>query len=208
MSETLWKRAARPAWFVVLSLAVVLPVCGSPEYFNRTAAEKESRPDEVLALLALRPGMAVADLGTGGGYFAMRFARAVGREGTVFAIDVNPKSIAYVEAAARKEGLPQLRTLLVKPGESGLGEGSVDLIFIRNVFHHLEDRVAYFTKLRSRLKAGGRIVIIEHAAGSARFAGHGTDPVVIKDEMRRAGFRPLAEEGLLLPKQSFLVFGL
>ena len=194
--------------FFALLFVAAVPCCASPEYFNRTAAEKDSKPDEVLARLGLTPGMRVADLGSGGGYFALRFARAVGPEGVVYAVDVNARFLAYVERAAAGAGLSNVKTVRARENDSGLATASVDLVFSRNVFHHLPDRVAYLTRLRRVLRPGGRMVIVEHASGAAHRAGHSTAPGVIKTEMQKVGFKLLAEESFLLPKQSFLVFGL
>ena len=203
-------KSRRPArlFALLLGFLFAFPVCASPEYFNRTAAQKENKPDEVIARLALRPGMRVADLGSGGGYYSLRFARAVGPDGFVYALDVNTEFLKFVERSAAKERLTNVKTVRAGPEDSGLADNSVDLIFVRNVFHHLRNRVAYLVKLRSKLRPGGRVVVVENAPGSSTLTGHATDAARIKEELKEAGFRLLAEEGFLLPKQCFLVFGL
>lgn len=191
----------------LLLVAAISPTCGSPAYFNRTAAAAENKPDEVVASLALKPGMSVADLGAGGGYFAIRFGKAVGPDGLVFAIDVDPKYNAFVRDEATKAGLRNVRPVLVKPGENGLKPASVDLIFSRNVFHHLAaPRVDFLRELATRLRTGGRVVFIENTPKGASISGHGTDPATIQEEMRRAGFRLSGQKQFLLPRQSYLIF--
>ena len=59
--------------------------------FNRKASDPKNKPDEILEALELQQGQRVADIGAGGGYFSLRFAEAVGKDGRVFAVDTNPK---------------------------------------------------------------------------------------------------------------------
>jgi ubiquinone/menaquinone biosynthesis C-methylase UbiE len=131
--------------------------------FNRAASDPRSKPDEILNVLKLEQGKLVADIGAGGGYFSMRFAEIVGEKGRVFAVDTNQKFLEYIKNEARKKGLENVETILVAGEKLDLPEKILDLIFMRNLCHHLRNRAEYFRKLRHFLKHEGKVAIIERS---------------------------------------------
>jgi arsenite methyltransferase len=181
------------------------------EMFNRKASDPKNKPDGVLEALALQKGQKVADIGAGGGYFSLRFAETVGKDGRLFAVDTNPKFLEFIKNNAREKGLDNVETVLTTESNPNLAEKSIDLIFMRNVCHHLSNRVEYFKGLNGALKPRGRIAIIEYKSGR-RFSfhrkfGHYVPEKVIIEEMKDAGYR--LDKGLdFLPEQSFLIFSL
>jgi arsenite methyltransferase len=158
------------------------------------------QPARVVEALAIAPGARVADLGAGGGYFTFRFADAVGAEGRVFAVDVDPEMLDYLRERVRKEGRANIEVIAATPQDSNLPAGGADLIFLCNTYHHISDRVAYFAELRSRLRPGGRVAIVEYVHGD-----HGTDPEVIRTELAQAGYS-FTRAPSFLDDQSFLIF--
>lgn len=124
------------------------------------AREEMTRPGEVIEALRLMRGQVVGDIGAGTGYFARRFARQVGPEGLVFAVDIEPKFLEELARRAAEEGITNIVPVLAQPDNSLLAETSCDLFFLHNVYIHLPDRVAYLKHLGTRLKQGGRIAII------------------------------------------------
>ena len=178
--------------------------------FNKKASDPKNKPDQVLETLALQPGHNVADIGAGGGYFSLRFAEEVGREGHVFAIDTNSDSLEFIKESAKEKGLDNVETVLATEDGWTLPE-SVDLVFMRNVCHHIPNRVAYFTKLKEILNPDGRIAILEYR--SARhfsfrgMFGHYIPRETIIQEMTQAGYQ-LEEDRDFLPEQSFTIFSL
>jgi arsenite methyltransferase len=169
--------------------------------FNRKASSSKSKPDEVLKALSLKPGEKVADIGSGGGYFTCRFAEAVGRKGKVYAIDTDPELLRFVQAQASQKGLDNVVAVPVAEGVPVLPE-KVNLIFMRNVCHHLPERVEYFRKLRAVLKPAASIAIIDYRP---RRFGHYLAQETILDEMRKAGYS-VKRTFDFLPEQSFTVF--
>lgn len=180
--------------------------CSAIKRFMYSGFDREEwqHPDEVVAALALRPGDRVADLGAGGGYFTFRLAEAVGEDGKVFAIDVDPDMLEYIETTAAERGLPRIVALLGEASDPGLPDGSVDLIFISNTFHHLPERIDYFRNARTALRTGGRIAVVELSKNSFP-AGHFTAPEIILSELQQAGYRRTAHHEFL-PRQSFQIF--
>jgi len=178
------------------------------EMFNRKASSSKSKPDEVLKALELRNGQTVADIGSGGGYFALRFAGIVGSGGHVFAVDVNQDFLDFIQNSAKEKGLSNVETVLAAKDAASLPENSLNLIFIRNVSHHLPDRPEYFRKLKAALKPEGRIAIVEYRGGGFSFHGlfgHYVPKETIIKEMEQAEYQ-LEKDLDFLPEQSFTVF--
>ena len=193
----------RARWIAALTLCAALcPGCGALkrfayEGFGRDAWQK---PDEVVALLGIRAGDHVADLGAGGGYFSFRLADAVGADGRVYAVDVDEDMIRYLRRRAAKQGYANVEVVRAGPDHPGLPEGEIDLLFTCNTYHHLADRVRYFEAVLDALEPAGRVAIVEYVEGH-----HATPRDSILDEMTRAGYRLVADH-TILEEQSFLVF--
>jgi predicted methyltransferase len=178
--------------------------------FNREAADPKSKPEEILKTLALQQGEKIADIGAGGGYFSLKFAEAVGKQGAVYAVDIDSGKIEFIRKAAAEKGLSNLQVVLADKESVTLPE-KTDLIFLRNVYHHIPNRVKYFAKLRESLKPDGRIAIVEHNR-SGRFSfhrifEHRITRETIVEEMTKAGYH-IAESIDFLPKQSFMIFSI
>ena len=173
--------------------------------FDDPERDAWQKPHEVVRALALKPDARVADLGAGTGYFSARLANMLPK-GRVYAVDIEPDMVRYLEARAKREGLRNLTAVAGKPDHPRLPE-KVDLILLVDVYHHIEDRARYFSKLRASLRPGGRIAIIDFRLDSpegpppaARIA-----PETVRAEMKAAG-HTLAAEHPFLPYQYFLVF--
>jgi arsenite methyltransferase len=174
---------------------------------NRNAGSKRSRSEEILNRLKLRKGDTVADIGAGGGYFTLEFARRVGPSGMVYAVDVRLKFLDYVRNRAVKAGLGNVVPVLVRRDDFLLPENGIDLFFFRNVYHHIERPVAYFQKLRPHLKKGGRIAVIDYRKGKSWISliGHSVNEQQLIQNMKMAGYSAV-ESHEFLPAQSFHVF--
>jgi arsenite methyltransferase len=163
------------------------------------ARDAWQKPHEVIQALKLRSDEIVADIGAGSGYFTRRIANHVR---TVYAVDIDPKLLALLPKSERIE------TVLATPDDAKLAPASVDTIFLCNVLHHIEGRPAYFGKLLSALKPGGRVVNIDFhkrdlPVGPPVAMKLSEDQVV--KEFETAGFK-LAGNETFLPYQYFLVF--
>lgn len=176
---------------------------------NRGASHPKFKADEILQALSLKPGIILADIGSGGGYYAMRFAEAAGREGRIYAVDTNAESLAYIKNTAELNGMGNIKIVLADEKGLVLPEHSCDLIFLRNVFHHLTDAVEYFKKIKCFLRPDGRVVIIDYKKRIALniyvLLGHYAEEKVIRKTMEDAGYR-MIERYDFLPEQSFTVY--
>jgi ubiquinone/menaquinone biosynthesis C-methylase UbiE len=166
------------------------------------------KPDEVVALLDIREGSRVADLGAGGGYFTFRLADAVGEAGRVYAVDVDESMLAYLRERAAREGRDNVEVVHGTFDDPQLPDGEIDLLFTSNTYHHIQNRADYFGRLLGDLAPNGRVAIVEFDDSGSWFSrtfGHHTVKAAITDEMERAGYR-LTHDHDILDRQSFLVF--
>lgn len=173
--------------------------------FDDPARDDWQQPVAVIRALAPAADAAVADIGSGTGYFSVRLARALPR-GQVYGVDTEHDMVQYLAERARREGLRNI-TAIAGTGDDTRLPVPVDLAMLVDVYHHIADRGQYFRRLRGALKPGGRVAIIDFRADSpegpppeARIA-----PDRVKAEMARAGY-VLAAEHTFLPRQYFLIF--
>jgi len=179
------------------------------ELFNKKASSPKSRPEEILQALSLKPGQSIADIGSGGGYFTLRFAEAVGGSGLVYAVDTNQEFLDYIAKNARNRGIANIKIVPASSIHSMIPGGSLNVIFLRNVYHHLKNRAEYFRRMSRLLKPEGRIAVIEYDGRGGfsfhKIFGHYVPQKKIAEEMREAGFK--AEKTLdFLPEQSYTIF--
>jgi arsenite methyltransferase len=174
------------------------------EGFNR---DQWQQRDRVIQSLQIRPGDRIADIGSGSGYFVFALAKAVGPDGKVYAVDVDPAMNDRVAERAKKEGTANVEVILAKPDDPILPSAGVDLIFSSNTYHHIDNRISYLANLRKYLRPNGRIAIVEFDR-RGWFQGmwkHYTPSEFIKREMEQAGYS-LQQELNFLDRQSFLIF--
>jgi arsenite methyltransferase len=134
----------------------------SQRRFNELASESRWQPDRVLDTLAIAKGSAIGDLGAGGGYYTYRLAEITGPEGRVIAADINPEFIANIKKEARTRGLNHVEAVVSTADDSKFDDASLDLIFFRNTFHHIDNKGDYLRRLATKLRPGGRIALIDY----------------------------------------------
>ena len=127
----------------------------------------------------------------------------------VYGVDIESSMVNYLGERAKKEKLTQIKAVLTPPDAPGITAGSVDLVFICNTWHHIDDRLVYLEKLKEALRPGGRIAIVDFKEGDLPVgppAGHKlTDQDVIA-EFAADGMKLLTHSDEL-PYQYILVFG-
>lgn len=172
--------------------------------FDDPKRDAWQKPDEVIRSLALAPDAAVADIGAGTGYFAVRLARALPK-GKVIGVDISQSMVRYLDARAKREGLANVAAQLGTATDPRL-DAPVDLVILVDTYHHIGAREKYFRRVREALNPGGRLVIIDFRAGGPVGPEHGLiPPAQVKKELAAAGFE-LAQEHDFLPHQFFLEF--
>jgi ubiquinone/menaquinone biosynthesis C-methylase UbiE len=176
--------------------------------FDDPERDAWQKPAALVRGLGVLPGMVVADLGAGTGYLSRHLSRAVGDEGTVLAVEVEPSLVAHLRTRAEREKTANVVPVLGSPDNPRLPAKGVDLILVLDTYHHVNDRLTYFRAIRSALRPGGRLAIVDwqkHDLPVGPPADHKLAREVVVQEMEASGWT-LADEPNLLPYQYVLVF--
>ncbi len=150
--------------------------------------------EQILAAIDIQAGMHVADVGAGTGLYMGPIARSVGREGKVFAVEVSPKFVKHLRQRAKDEDLPQVEVVLCSERKVNLKPGSVDRVFICDVYHHFEYPKSTMRSIHAALRTGGKLIVVDfdRIEGKSRewLLGHIRAPkAVFKQEIIDAGFQ-------------------
>ncbi|MGE0684338.1 MAG: class I SAM-dependent methyltransferase [Candidatus Binatia bacterium] len=167
------------------------------------------KPDEVLKILNLQDGQVIADIGSGSGYFTLRFAQALTPlKGRVMALDVDEGMVAHLRQKLAQEELKNVTVVHVPPHDPLLIDQSVDVVFICDTYHHIEDREIYLKKVRKGLKPNGRVVIVDFYKNKDIPVGPPVSMRLSKEtvqkELQAAGLH-VAETITTLPYQYILI---
>ena len=157
----------------------------SARWSSEPDRETEGEAETVIAALGIKPGMTVADIGAGEGYYEPHLSKHVGPVGTVVAQDLQPETLA---ALARRIDAERLTNVLVARGEAHdprLPANSVDVALLVHMYHEIGSPYALLWNLRNALKPGGRVAIVDadRATGD-----HGTPPALLACELAAVGF--------------------
>jgi len=144
-------------------IAKVMSYHGAP-WLERPERAEEERPERVLAALELKPGMAVADIGAGSGYYSSRMAERVGPNGTVYAVDIQPEMIDILKVQMKQRRVTNVKAILGTETDPRLPAGALDLAIMVDVYHELEYPYEMLAAIVRALKPGGRVAFVEFRA--------------------------------------------
>jgi ubiquinone/menaquinone biosynthesis C-methylase UbiE len=179
-------------------------------YLESPDRDEWQKPGQVLEALQVGPGLVVADIGAGGGYFTEKLSRRVGSTGHVYATDVQDVMIRELWQRVATQSLTNVTVIKGDFDDPRLPDHSCDLIFFSSVYKEISDRPLFLKRMRPALKPGGRVAIIEYrpdadAPGPPEEYRLPQQQVIA--ELEAAGFRLVAQFDFL-PREYFLVFAL
>jgi ubiquinone/menaquinone biosynthesis C-methylase UbiE len=166
------------------------PYTGDLSIFDSPGRDERLQINRVMDILGIVPGKTVADVGAGSGWFTVRAARRVGDHGTVYAVDINPESIRYVDDRAQKEKLHNVKTILSKADDPLLPPGAIDAVLLLKTYHEVANPVALLRNLRASLHPGAKVGIIDRNGNGE---DHGVGRDVVLREAAQAGYRLLKQ---------------
>nr|WP_246204907.1 class I SAM-dependent methyltransferase [Altericroceibacterium indicum] len=154
-------------------------------------SSEETRDDRreaatVMALANIKPGMTVADIGAGEGYYTVRLAEKVGESGRVLAQDIDPEVVSQLGDRVERERLDNVSIKLGSEDDPRLPKGSFDRIFLVHMYHEVSEPYAFLWRLRPALRKGGQVVVVDIDRPTA---DHGIDPRLLFCEFEQVGFR-------------------
>jgi len=176
-----------------LSLRILILIALVPALSVNARQFNQKFEDELIALMEVRPGMAVADIGAGGGGFAIKLVRAVGPEGRVYANEIDARLVRKIESKKKEQNLSTLIPILGEETDPVLPE-RVDYLFLIMTYHHLTKPGEFMQNSLKYLKPKGRLVIVAVDIDRAgkRNASHKevcvSDPVETRAAVEHADF--------------------
>jgi len=183
------------------------PYTGDLSIFETPGRDQRLHIDRVMDILGIAPGKTVADIGAGSGWFTVRAAKRVGNTGRVYAVDINPAAIKYIDERIQKDQLNNVKTIVGKPDNPELPPNSVDAVLLLKTYHEVAEPVTLLRNLRAALRPGSRVGIIDRDGNGE---DHGVHKEIVLREASQAGYRLLEEHDDLVKDDKvdyFLVFG-
>ena len=161
------------------------PYTGDLTIFDAPGRDERLQIKRVMDLLGIEPGKNVADIGAGSGWFTVRAARRVTRSGRVYAVDINPEAIQYIDQRAKKEHIQNIKTVVSNPDDPKLPANSIDAVLMLKTYHEVAHPVLLLRNLRASLKPGARLGIIDRNGNGEN---HGVSKDVVVREAAQAGY--------------------
>jgi SAM-dependent methyltransferase len=157
----------------------------SSRYLNEDARDSAGEAERVMNLAEIRPGMSVADIGAGEGYYTVRLSPLVGPRGRVLAQDIVPETIAALGQRVQRERLDNVALKLGQPNNPLLPEASFDRVLLIHMYHEITRPSEFLWNLRGSLKRDGRVVVVDADRETSR---HGTPPRLLLCEFAAVGY--------------------
>jgi SAM-dependent methyltransferase len=178
------------------------------EWLERSERGSEEEPDKALDALGSLSGLTVADVGAGSGYFTVRLAVRVGVKGRVYANDLQPEMLKMLGARLTRESVRNVSLVQGTSDNPRLPASSIDLVLMVDVYHEFSEPQKMLRGIRSALKPGGRLVLLEYRKEDPevpiRFE-HKMSVAEARMELEAEGFT-LARVDDRLPRQHILIF--
>lgn len=165
----------------------VAPIVASG-YSDEKTRDSKGEAERVMDRLGIRPGLRVADIGAGEGYYTVRLARRLGPSATVYAEDVKADYLKRLEARLEKEGIRGVSLILGTANNPKLMPNSVDVALLSHVYHEIENPYEFLYQLRPALAVDARLAIIDVDRPTQ---DHGTPPALLRCELEAVGYRQI-----------------
>jgi len=166
------------------------PYTGDLSIFDSPGRDERLQINRVMDILGIASAKSVADIGAGSGWFTIRAAQRVGKDGLVYAVDINPEAVRYIGERAHKQRLNNVRTILSEADNPRLPATSVDAVLLLKTYHEIAHPVTLLRNLRSSLHPGAKVGIIDRNGNGEN---HGIEKDVVVREAKQAGYTMLHE---------------
>src|SRR6266571_4922368 len=165
----------------------------SPIWHDEKERDDAGEPRQLVRLLGIKPGMTVADIGAGSGYYVVRLAPIVGPNGRIIAEDIVPKYLQSLRKRVRNLGLQNVVISLGEPHDPKLPADSVDIAILVHMYHEIEQPYGLLYNLVPALKPQARVGIVDAFAPTSK---HGTPPSLLRCELAAVGYREISFDRL------------
>jgi predicted methyltransferase len=161
----------------------------STRWATEEARDRVNEADDIMDRAGIRPGMTVADIGAGEGYYTVRLARRVGPQGRVLGQDIIPEVIDALGRRVNRENWTNVSVKLGTPDDPRLPERSFDRVFLVHMYHEITEPYAFLWRLHAAVKPGGEVIVVD---ANRPTQDHGTPPDLLGCEFAAVGFKLIA----------------
>jgi hypothetical protein len=165
----------------------------SPIWHDEKERDGAREPDQLVRRLGVKPGMSVADIGAGSGYYVVRLSPIVGAGGGILAEDVKPEYLQTLRMRVLNLGLSNVTITSGEPHDPKLPAGSVDVAILVHMYHEIAQPYGLMYNLVPALRGGARVGIVDVFATTSQ---HGTPPDLLRCELAAVGYRELSTDRL------------
>ena len=161
----------------------------SAKWSTEEARDRKDEAGEVMAKAGIKPGMTVADIGAGQGYYTVRLAARVGAKGRVLGEDIVPSVTSTLADRVAREHLDNVSVKLGAPADPRLPDNSFDRILMVHMYHEIQQPYEFLWQMRPSLAADGEVIVVD---ASRPTQNHGTPPALLKCEFAAVGYTMVA----------------
>lgn len=172
----------------------------SSAYADEKERDKQGEAKRVMDRLDIKPGMRVADIGAGQGYYTVRLARRLGPSASIYAQDADEGFLNRLESRLKRERIQGIKLVLGSPRDPKLPQNSIDIAILSHMYHEIENPYEFLYRLRPSLAVNARVAIIDNDKSTQ---DHGTPPDLLRCEMGGLGYRQV-DFTLLTPADGYL----
>lgn len=165
----------------------------SPRWSTEEARDRKNEAGEVMNKARIAPGMTVADIGAGEGYYTIRLAQRVGPSGRVLAQDIVPATRDALAERVTRERLQSVSVRLGEPADPKLPDNSFDRVFMVHMYHEIEQPYEFLWRLRPSLKPDGLVIVVD---ADRPTQNHGTPPALLKCEFAAIGYQLVSTDDM------------
>jgi SAM-dependent methyltransferase len=163
----------------------------APRWVAEDRRDALGEADQVMKALRIGPGMRVADIGAGDGYYVRRLSERVGPTGLVFGEDIEPRYLALLRDRVESAGWTNVRVIEGTPGDPAIPAGSIDVALMIHMYHEIMDPFALLHRLAPAFRSGGRLAVVDLDGPTDQ---HGTPPRLLACELEALGYRRIRRE--------------
>src|SRR4051794_10680711 len=166
------------------------PYTGDLSIFDSPGRDERLQINRVMDILGIASAKSVADIGAGSGWFTIRAAQRVGKDGFVYAVDINPEAVRYIGERAHKERLNNVKAILSEADNPRLPAASVDAVLLLKTYHEIAHPITLLRNMRFSLRPGAKLGVIDRNGNGE---DHGVEKDVVVREAKEAGYTMLHE---------------
>ena len=175
----------------------------SAEYSDEKTRDLHQEAERVMDLLGIKPGLRVADIGAGRGYYTVRLLARLGPDATIYASDVDADHVKELQARLKSKGIDGVKVVLASPNDPNLPPAAIDVAILAHVYHEIENPYEFMYRLHRSLALGARVGIVDLDRPTE---SHGTAPKLLRCELGTLGYREVAFQNLKPADGYLMVF--